>query len=295
MPLNLAAARALLAGALLFSALTACGGDSDSSDTASPAPPTEEVSTPSAPSATAQEPDVRRTVEAAVVRLFRDGTGTYTVKSRISGAAESSEEGQYDLDRGAWSMQRYTSAPGVSAFTEVRRLGEDMWMRMDMAAPVKQRWDCWVNTDDMRDPETGAMTFPRTSPAPAPVVVADRLIGRERTVAGFAGTVPLTSALQLWSSKLLMNGALDPRSKERIPVELTVVEGRLRMITVQMLDLFTPLVEMGIIPELPDEMEGFDEIEVTFGDPGAPVTIEGPTEVGAPDQCIPTGTAQLQV
>lgn len=283
MPLNLAAARPLLAGALLVGALTACGGDSESSEASSPARPSDGVSATTEP---APEENVRRTVRAAVIRLFRDGTGTYTAESRMGGAAETSEEGRYDLRNRAWSMERWVSAPDVSAFIEIRRLPEDAWLRLDMLAPTKQQWGCWVNTDDIQNPDDGAIALPRTSPFPAPVVAAEGLVGRERTPTGFTGTLPLISAMGLLSNKFVLSGELHPRSKETVHVELTVVDDRLRMIRLQLLDLFTPLAEKDILPATPEQLERINgEIQVTFDDLGAPVSIPKPADVGIPPEC----------
>lgn len=224
-----------------------------------------------------REPAAKRQTRRALNRLFRAGTGAFSVTYSIPAFGMAQDSGNYDLLEESWEVRRDLNSNGEEVHLDVRAAEERVWMYVrDVTNDVE--WPCWLQLEGRFAEQIG---LGRRAPHPAPIVAASWVQGREMRGNDVVGTVDLVTAAALLSGNLATRIALPPRTREKVVADVFLTDdGAMSGFDVRVADLFTGLVDAGAdLPFSADDARSLTgSVNVRFGLLGDRVDIAPPPE-----------------
>jgi len=235
-----------------------------------------------APSAT--DPQARKALRSAFVRLIQANTGRFEVRVPLGSDLFIHQSGTYQIRPAAYDMLiEHSSDVGAVEFA-YRAVGDEMWVRVMSASSgdnQQPKWPCWVNYDDLTrlGELPGELAQTSTGQPPPAVIAASYGIGRRFLTDGSVeGTTDLALALGLVSGKFLAATGVEAQGDAIVPATFFLDGGDFTGFSVPLAELPAAIASAG--GDLPTGLEALDElpgaIVTRFSDYRTPVTIQAP-------------------
>lgn len=258
------------------------GSDEPSQDAEASSEATEEASSEATESVA--EPNARKTLRSAFLRLVRANTGHFEVIVPFGSEVSIQERGRYQVRPVAYDVVRELTSPEGTLRIAYRGVGDEMWLRLESVTSDKGRtppWPCWVSYDDiagLREFPVELAQGPNGQP-PSAIVAASYGVGKRAIDAqSIEGTTDLALALGLVSGKLVGASGIDAQGDDTVPATFSLDRQTLSGFTVPLADLPDAIESAG--GDLPPELESLAAlpggITTRFSDFGASVNVHAP-------------------